>query len=117
MILAVTRLDPQSQIDCGYNAVTTLTPMAKQVIKTACGETPDCSDFDGWWNGRRHAEVAAARSSAEHDGIIAGDPGYDAGINDAGINGADWSLWKQLIPSRSIRPPPSRSRRRRKAPR
>jgi poly(3-hydroxybutyrate) depolymerase len=69
-------LDPQARIDYGYNAVATLTPMAKQVIKLAYGKLPDRSYFDGCSNGGRHALVAAARSSAEYDGIIAGDPGF-----------------------------------------
>ncbi len=69
-------LDPQARIDYGYNAVATLTPMAKQTIKTAYGKTPDRSYFDGCSNGGRHAMVAAARSSAQYDGIIAGDPGF-----------------------------------------
>lgn len=69
-------LDPQARLDYGYNAVATLTPMAKQVIKLAYGKGPDRSYFDGCSNGGRHALVAAARSSAEYDGIIAGDPGF-----------------------------------------
>ena len=69
-------LDPQARIDYGYNAVATLTPMAKQVIKLAYGKAPDRSYFDGCSNGGRHAMVAAARSSGEYDGIIAGDPGF-----------------------------------------
>ena len=69
-------LDPQARIDYGYNAVATLTPMAKQVIKLAYGKAPDRSYFDGCSNGGRHALVAAARSSADYDGIIAGDPGF-----------------------------------------
>ncbi|MGY6151702.1 tannase/feruloyl esterase family alpha/beta hydrolase [Paraburkholderia graminis] len=69
-------LDPQARIDYGYNAVATLTPMAKQAIRTAYGKAPDRSYFEGCSNGGRHAMVAAARSSAEYDGIIAGDPGF-----------------------------------------
>ncbi|MFM0727047.1 tannase/feruloyl esterase family alpha/beta hydrolase [Paraburkholderia strydomiana] len=69
-------LDPQARIDYGYNAVASLTPMAKQVIKLAYGKAPDRSYFDGCSNGGRHALVAAARSSAEYDGVIAGDPGF-----------------------------------------
>ncbi|WP_213306518.1 tannase/feruloyl esterase family alpha/beta hydrolase [Paraburkholderia sacchari] len=69
-------LDPQARIDYGYNAVATLTPMAKQVIKTAYGKGPDRSYFEGCSNGGRHAMVATARSYAEYDGIIAGDPGF-----------------------------------------
>ncbi|HZZ05229.1 tannase/feruloyl esterase family alpha/beta hydrolase [Paraburkholderia sp.] len=69
-------LDPQARLDYGYNAVATLTPMARQVIKLAYGKGPDRSYFDGCSNGGRHALVAAARSSAQYDGIIAGDPGF-----------------------------------------
>ena len=69
-------LDPQARIDYGYNTVATLTPMAKQAIRTAYGKAPDRSYFEGCSNGGRHAMVAAARSSAEYDGIIAGDPGF-----------------------------------------
>ncbi|MFM0431084.1 tannase/feruloyl esterase family alpha/beta hydrolase [Paraburkholderia aspalathi] len=69
-------LDPQARLDYGYNAVATLTPMAKQVIKLAYGKGPDRSYFEGCSNGGRHALVAAARSSAQYDGIIAGDPGF-----------------------------------------
>lgn len=69
-------LDPQARIDYGYNAVATLTPMAKQAIRSAYGKAPDRSYFEGCSNGGRHAMVAAARSSAEYDGIIAGDPGF-----------------------------------------
>ncbi|MGC2958781.1 tannase/feruloyl esterase family alpha/beta hydrolase [Paraburkholderia graminis] len=69
-------LDPQARIDYGYNTVATLTPMAKQAIRTAYGKAPDRSYFEGGSNGGRHAMVAAARSSAEYDGIIAGDPGF-----------------------------------------
>jgi len=69
-------LDPQARVDYGYNAVATLTPMAKQVIKLVYGKAPDRSYFDGCSNGGRHAMVAAARSSGQYDGIIAGDPGF-----------------------------------------
>ncbi|WP_233809808.1 tannase/feruloyl esterase family alpha/beta hydrolase [Paraburkholderia sp. HP33-1] len=69
-------LDPQARLDYGYNAVATLTPMAKQVIKTAYGKGPDRSYFEGCSNGGRHAMVAATRSFADYDGIIAGDPGF-----------------------------------------
>lgn len=69
-------LDPQARIDYGYNAVATLTPMAKEVLKTAYGKGPDRSYFEGCSNGGRQAMVAAARSYGEYDGIIAGDPGF-----------------------------------------
>ncbi|MBB5427000.1 feruloyl esterase [Paraburkholderia sp. JPY158] len=69
-------LDPQARLDYGYNAVATLTPMAKQVIRLAYGKGPDRSYFEGCSNGGRHAMVAASRSFADYDGIIAGDPGF-----------------------------------------
>ncbi|WP_321796879.1 tannase/feruloyl esterase family alpha/beta hydrolase [Caballeronia sp. J97] len=69
-------LDPQARLDYGYQAVAKLTPMAKQVIKTAYGKGPDRSYFEGCSNGGRHAMVAAARYAADYDGIIAGDPGF-----------------------------------------
>ncbi|WP_250490576.1 tannase/feruloyl esterase family alpha/beta hydrolase [Caballeronia sp. INML2] len=69
-------LDPQARLDYGYQAVAKLTPMAKQVIKTAYGKSPDRSYFEGCSNGGRHAMVAAARYAADYDGIIAGDPGF-----------------------------------------
>ena len=34
-------LDPQARLDYGYNAVATLTPMAKAMIRTAYGKPPD----------------------------------------------------------------------------
>ena len=69
-------LDPQARLDYGYQAVAKLTPMAKQVIKTAYGKSPDRSYFEGCSNGGRHAMVAAARYASDYDGIIAGDPGF-----------------------------------------
>ncbi|APA87713.1 tannase/feruloyl esterase family alpha/beta hydrolase [Paraburkholderia sprentiae WSM5005] len=69
-------LDPQARLDYGYKAVASLTPMAKQVIKLAYGKAPDRSYFEGCSNGGRHAMVAAARSFADYDGIVAGDPGF-----------------------------------------
>jgi feruloyl esterase len=69
-------LDPQARLDYGYNAVAQLTPMAKNLITKAYGRGPDRSYFGGCSNGGRHAMVAAARSAAAYDGILAGDPGY-----------------------------------------
>ena len=68
-------LDPQARLDYGYQAVGSLTPMAKNLIKTAYGKTPDRSYFGGCSNGGRHALVAAARYSDQYDGILAGAPG------------------------------------------
>lgn len=69
-------IDPQARLDYGYNAVATLTPMAKALISQAYGKGPDRSYFGGCSNGGRHAMVAAARMAKEYDGIVAGDPGF-----------------------------------------
>lgn len=69
-------LDPQARLDYGYQAVGTLTPMAKNLIKTAYGKAPDRSYFGGCSNGGRHAMIAAARYGDQYDGILAGAPGF-----------------------------------------
>ncbi len=69
-------LDPQARLDYGYQAVGSLTPMAKNLIKTAYGKAPDRSYFAGCSNGGRHAMVAAARYGDQYDGILAGNPGF-----------------------------------------
>jgi len=69
--------DNQARLDYGYNAVATLTPMAKALVEAAYGKGPDRSYFGGCSNGGRHAMVAAARSAGEYDGIMAGNPGFN----------------------------------------
>jgi feruloyl esterase len=69
-------LDPQARLDYGYQAVGSLTPMAKNLLKTAYGKAPDRSYFAGCSNGGRHAMVAAARYGDQYDGILAGNPGF-----------------------------------------
>jgi pimeloyl-ACP methyl ester carboxylesterase len=69
-------LDPQARLDYGYQAVGTLTPMAKQLIALAYAKGPDRSYFGGCSNGGRHALVAAARYAADYDGFLAGAPGF-----------------------------------------
>lgn len=69
-------VDPQARLDYGYNAVATLTPMAKALIHTYYGKAPDRSYLVGASNGGRHAMVAAARDTGEYDGIVAGAPGF-----------------------------------------
>lgn len=69
--------DPQARIDYGYNAVASLTPMAKSLITNAYGKGPDFSYFAGCSNGGRHGMVAAARSAEHYDGILAGNPGFN----------------------------------------
>lgn len=70
-------LDPQARLDYGYQAVGTLTPMAKNMIKAAYGKMPDRSYIGGTSNGGRHAMVAAARYADEYDGYLAGSPGFN----------------------------------------
>ena len=69
-------LDPQARRDYGYQAVGTLTPMAKDLIKNAYGKGPDRSYIAGCSNGGRHAMVAASRYADQYDGILAGNPGF-----------------------------------------
>ena len=70
-------LDPQARLDYGYQAVATLTPMAKALITAAYGRGPDTSYFAGGSNGGRHTMVAAARYADEYDGFLAVAPGFD----------------------------------------
>ena len=68
-------VDPQARLDYGYQAVGSLTPMAKNLIKAAYGRTPDRSYIGGCSNGGRHTLVAAARYGDQYDGFLAGAPG------------------------------------------
>ncbi|MFN4352051.1 MAG: tannase/feruloyl esterase family alpha/beta hydrolase [Hylemonella sp.] len=69
-------LEPQARLDYGYQAVAKLTPMAKELIRTAYGKGPDRSYIGGCSNGGRHAMVAAARLGEQYDGYLIGAPGY-----------------------------------------
>ena len=68
--------EPQARLDYGYQAVAKLTPMAKDLIRTAYGKAPDRSYIGGCSNGGRHAMVAAARLGEQYDGYLIGAPGY-----------------------------------------
>lgn len=70
-------IDPQARLDYGYQAVQTLTPMAKALIAAAYGKGPDRSYIGGTSNGGRHTMVAAARIPAEYDGYLASAPGFN----------------------------------------
>jgi pimeloyl-ACP methyl ester carboxylesterase len=70
-------LDPQARLDYGYQAVGSLTPMAKDVLVSAYGKRPAYSYIGGCSNGGRHAMVAAARYPDEYDGFLVGAPGFD----------------------------------------
>jgi feruloyl esterase len=69
--------DPQARIDYGYQAVGTLTPMARALVQRAYGKAPDRMYLGGCSNGGRHAMVAAARYGAQYDGLLAGNPGFN----------------------------------------
>lgn len=68
--------DPQARADYGYQAVGSLTPMAKALIASAYGRGPDRSYIGGCSNGGRHALVAASRYGDQYDGFLVGAPGY-----------------------------------------
>lgn len=67
-------LDPQARLDYGFQAVGTLTPMARELIRRVYGKLPDRSYFGGCSNGGRHAMVAASRYAQWYDGVLAGAP-------------------------------------------
>lgn len=83
-------LDPQARLDYGYQAVGTLTPMAKNLVKVAYGRLPDRSYIGGCSNGGRHTMVAATRYADEYDGFLVGAPVIDRrnGATDDRRNGA-----------------------------
>ncbi len=81
-------VDPQARLDYGYQAVGTLTPMAKNLIKGAYGRAPDRSYIAGCSNGGRHAMVAASRYAEHYDGVLAGNPGFSL------PKAATTQLWK-----------------------
>lgn len=70
-------LDPQARVDFGYNAVTQLTPMAKNLIRAAYGKGPDRAYFAGCSNGGREGLAAASRLGDQYDGILAGAPAFN----------------------------------------
>lgn len=70
-------VDPQARLDYGYQAVGSLTPMAKALIKAAYGKEPDRSYIGGTSNGGRHVMVAAARYPNDYDGYLATSPGFN----------------------------------------
>jgi Tannase and feruloyl esterase len=69
--------EAQSRLDYGYQAVGKLTPMAKELIKTAYGRPADRSYIGGCSNGGRHTLVATSRYADQYDGFLAGAPGYN----------------------------------------
>ena len=70
-------IDPQARLDYGYQAVGTLTPMAKSLVQAAYGRMPDRSYMTGGSNGGRHTMVGAARYADQYDGFLAVAPGFN----------------------------------------
>jgi len=70
-------IDPIARQDYGYGAVGKLTPMAREIIKTAYGRYPDRSYLAGTSNGGRHAMVGATRYATAYDGFLANSPGFN----------------------------------------
>src|ERR1019366_273805 len=70
-------LDPQARVDYGYNALGTLTPLAKNIVSQYYGTPATRSYYAGCSKGGQSGMVAAARFADQFDGIIAGDPGFN----------------------------------------
>ncbi|MBT2324312.1 tannase/feruloyl esterase family alpha/beta hydrolase [Variovorax paradoxus] len=69
--------DPQARVDYGYNALGTLTPLAKKIVTQYFGTAPVRSYYAGCSKGGQSGMQAAARYADQFDGIIAGDPGFN----------------------------------------
>lgn len=69
-------MDPQARLDYGYNALGTLTPIAKTVVTRYYGAAPARSYYAGCSKGGQSGMQAAARFADQYDGIIAGNPGF-----------------------------------------
>jgi hypothetical protein len=69
--------DPQARADYGYNALGTLTPIAKKIVGRFYGVAPSRSYYTGCSKGGQSGLMAASRFADQFDGIIAGDPGMD----------------------------------------
>ncbi|NUL45692.1 tannase/feruloyl esterase family alpha/beta hydrolase [Cellulosimicrobium funkei] len=70
-------LDPQARLDYGYQAVGTLTPMAKALVTERYGEGPEFSYMTGGSNGGRHTMIGASRYTDDYDGFLALAPGFN----------------------------------------
>jgi pimeloyl-ACP methyl ester carboxylesterase len=70
-------LDPQARVDYGYNALGTLTPLAKKIVTQYFGTAPTRAYYAGCSKGGQSGMQAAARFADQFDGIIAGNPGFN----------------------------------------
>lgn len=94
-------LDPQARLDYGYQAVGTLTPMAKALVRAAYGRDADRSYIAGTSNGGRHAIVAAARYAGQYDGVLANAPGINL-PKAAAANLSSVKFWDALAPTKVV---------------
>ena len=70
-------VDPQARIDYGYNALGTMTPLAKAIVAKFYGSAPTRAYYYGCSKGGQTGMQAAARYADQFDGIVAGDPGFN----------------------------------------
>lgn len=70
-------MDPQARVDYGYNALGSLTPLAKKMVARYYGRAPGRSYYAGCSKGGQSGMQAAARYADQFDGIIAGNPGFN----------------------------------------
>jgi hypothetical protein len=70
-------LDPQARADYGYNALGTLTPLAKKIVGQFYGVAPSRSYYTGCSKGGHSGLMAASRFADQFDGIVSGNPGMD----------------------------------------
>lgn len=98
--------DPQARLDYGYQAVGTLTPMAKALVTVAYGRPADRSYIAGTSNGGRHALVAAARYGEQFDGVLATAPGINL-PRAATANIANVRLWDAVATTKVVNGQPN----------
>ena len=90
-------LDPEARRDYGYSANAALWPVAQALIKGYYGQAPKRNYMAGCGNGGRHGMVAASRTPALYDGILAGAPGFN--LPKAAVQHAwDIQSWRMVDP-------------------
>ena len=80
--------DEQARLDHGYNSYDQVTQMAKALIKTHYGRTPQRSYFAGCSEGGREAMLMSQRFPEYFDGILACAPGFE--LPKAALFGEVW---------------------------
>lgn len=104
-------LDPQARLDYGYQAVGTLTPMAKALVDSTYGMAPEYSYLAGSSNGGRHTMVGASRYTDDYDGFLAVAPGFNfPKAATAQLWGAQ--QWNSVAPSEKLHTALTRQERR-----